>query len=138
MHPNALKSTQGHAYSPFSAWPCVFVKCLPGLFVCANVPCDFYQADKNTWSKTEMSLATDADRTHELSELRPTTSKRRLRMLCCQRTTAPAHPGAHGLEVEYSQPCCLCSSCSSCDHPTSSTVKMNSVMWGHCGHKNRV
>lgn len=136
MHPNALKSTQGFAYSPCSTWPCVSVKCLSGLSV------QTYTVTFIRWTRTpgarQKCLLPQVQMGLEPSELRQTTSKRRLRMLCCQRTTAPDHPGARGLEVEYSQPCSLCSSCSSCDHPTSSTVKMNSVMCGHCGHKNRV
>lgn len=135
MHPDALKCTQGHTYSHAVHGP---VKPLPGLFACANVSCDLYQVDKNTWSETEMSLATGADGTREPSELRPTTSESG-ELRCCPRTTSPPHPGAHPLGMEYSQPHCLCSTCSSCDHPpTSSTMRMNTVMWGYCGHKNRV
>lgn len=43
-------------------------------------------------------------------------------MLCSQRTLAPDRVGAHVVGTKYSQALCLCSPCSSCDHPPTSSA----------------
>lgn len=50
------------------------VKPLPSPFALADISYDLYQVHKNTWSETEMSLATGADGICGLPELKPTTS----------------------------------------------------------------
>ena len=122
------------------------VKPLPSLSALADISYDRYQVNKNTWSETERSLATDADGICGLPKLRPTTSESvnvNVRCFAARGPLAPDRVGAHVAGVEYSQPLCLRSTCSSCGHPpTSSAVRMNAVTHalsggGHCDHQRQ-